>query len=196
MKRLKIILMPIFIMFILNGCVLIRENITFNNEYVDNESTKYISNKNKDISIIISSKEKYSISKRANTIFVGRGAELTNSNEFNEKVLKSVLEQYFVNINISEINNEDLFIEAKMINFEWEPIMGGQKLDYNIKINVYKKEKLIFEKEYMKEYTYTKLIASFKSTSELVDTVHSKTLFKFYNEEFIPDLAKAIKDNP
>lgn len=195
MKILKIILMPIFIMFILNGCVLIRENITFNNEYVDNESTKYISNKNKDISIIISSKEKYSISKRANTNFAGRGAEITTNNEFNEKVLKSVIEQYFVNINISEINNEDLFIEAKIINFEWEPIWGGQKLDYKIKINVYKKEKLIFEKEYMKEYTYTKLIASFKSTSELVDTIHSKTLFKFYNEEFIPDLAKALKEN-
>lgn len=140
MKILKIILMPIFIMFILNGCVLIRENISFNNEYVDNESTKYISNKNKDLSIIISSKEKYSISKRANTNFAGRGAEITTNNEFNEKVLKSVIEQYFVNINISEINNEDLFIEAKIINFEWEPIWGGQKLDYNIKINVYKKK--------------------------------------------------------
>ncbi|MFY9088786.1 hypothetical protein [Arcobacter aquimarinus] len=196
MKILKIILMPIFIMFVLNGCVINRENISFNNEYVDNESIKYISNKTKDISIGINSKEKYSIAKRPNTKWAGRGNELTVNNEFNEKVLKSVLEQYFEKINISEINNEDLFIDAKIINFEWEPIWGGQKLDYNIRTKVYKKEKLIFEKEYNKEQTYTKLIATFNSTSELANTLQSKTLFKFYNEEFIPDLAKALKENP
>ena len=45
------------------------------------------------------------------------------------------------------------------------------------------------------KYEERKLLASFLSNEELINYLKSKDLFELYNEKFIPDLAKALKEN-
>lgn len=196
MKKILLLLMPLTLTFLFTGCI--TSQVQFQESYVANESVAYITNK-KDLKVSIKKFDSYQISKKPNTIFMGQANTLIIDNNFIEKDLKAVLEQYVSSVDISAINNSDIFIEAKLLDFNWAPemgaISGGQSSEFYLNIKVFYKNKEILNKNYREYYNRTSFYFSLLSGKELTNYVKSKDLFIMYNEKFIPDLAKALKEN-
>lgn len=197
MKKILITIILSVSTMLFTGCK--EYNLRLEPKFVENESIRYISNKEEKLKVeIVSSKSFNLIKKKPTTKFTGQGVTLIANNSFAENVLKEVMSQYFKKVDIiaeNEINKDNLIIKPTLINFEWEPIGGGQKSVFSIDIKVYLKNKEILNKVFNGIYEETSLIATILNDEELVSYMKSKNLFKFYNEEFIPDLAKALKEN-
>ncbi|MDK2065445.1 hypothetical protein PT447_10955 [Aliarcobacter butzleri] len=197
-KILLTSILSLYTMFLFTGCTL-KYDINFEEKYVENESVKYISNKieNKEINII-RDESNIKISKRPTSIIMGKGIELKVENKFIEDTLEESLKQYFKTVNIiTEENkeNKEIVIKPRLIDFDWEPIWGGQSSIFKIEIKVYKENKEILNKIYTEYYAQTKLLGSFLSNTELGNYLKSKDLFEIYKRKIIPDLAKALKEN-
>lgn len=196
-KIILITILSLMSIFFFTGCL--SYNVNFEPKYVEHESVKYISNKEKNLEVkIIKDKTNIKIAKRPTSILVGKGLTLEIENNFVEETLEESLKQYFNNVKIITEEDEvkkDLLIKAKLIDFDWEPIWGGQSSTFKIEIKVYKENKEILNKIYSEYYGKSNLLGSFLSTDELINYIKSKDLFEMYNTKFIPDLAKALKEN-
>ena len=80
MKKILLILIPLLASFFFTGCVNLPVNM--NNDIIETNSVKYISNKNKDLSVQISHFD-YSISKKPNGFSGGAINMILNSNLLN-----------------------------------------------------------------------------------------------------------------
>jgi hypothetical protein len=197
MKKILIIIMLSLNALMFSGCSIY--NLSFEPNFVENDSIKKMSNKNKEIKVeIISTKNLESVKKKPTSKVVGSALTFIAENSFAENALAEVMKQYFEKVEITETktSEENLIIIPRLVNFEWEPIWGGQKSEFFVEIKVYVKNKEILNKIYTGKYETTTLIATMLSYTELVNYIKSKNIYKFYNEEFIPDLAKALRDNP
>lgn len=193
MKKLLLLIMPLFFSFLFTGCI--QKVSSFKQDYVNYDSVEYISNKIYNSSIVIDNSDVYEISKLPNTIILGRGIKSTINSSFVNNTLQSVLLQYYKNVSLSNNISSEIVIKVKLLDYVWEPIFGGQRNKFKILCNVYLKDKLILNKTYEEEFDSRNLIGSLSSMDELVDTIKSKHLFELYQTKFIPDLAKALKEN-
>uniref|UniRef100_UPI0040471E5A hypothetical protein n=1 Tax=Aliarcobacter sp. TaxID=2321116 RepID=UPI0040471E5A len=196
MKRILLkTMMSICAVFLFTGCI--KHTVIFNEKYVESESIKYISNKNKKTEVNIV-KESIKISKKPTSILMGRAVVLSLDNKLIEGVLEETLKQYFEKVVLIEKNEKkekEIRIEPKLIDFDWEPTWGGQSSVFKIEIKLYKDNKEILNKVYKESYDKVKIIGTFLSDKELTNYLKSKDLFELYNKKVIPDLVKALKEN-
>jgi hypothetical protein len=197
MKNILITIMLSISAMLFTGCS--TYNLTFEPNFVEHDTIKKISNKEEKLKVeIVSTKNLESVKKKPTSKVVGSALTFIAENSFAENALAEVMKQYFEEVKIvseNEINEDNLIIKPKLLNFEWEPMWGGQKSEFFVEIKVYFKNKEILNKIYTGKYEKTTLIGTMLSYKELVNYIKSKNIFTFYNEEFIPDLAKALKEN-
>lgn len=190
MKKLILSIFTLIVIFGLSGCS-IKHELKQDKAYTQSKSKEMYTNK---ISIENISIEKmnYSLEKRPNG-FMGSANILIIDNNFNERNLKAVLEQYFKNVSVDNEVKNDIKIISKLKDFKWEPIFGGQLNEFFIEIEVFYKNKSILKKEYHEIYSKRNLVASLKlSLNDLMVVIISQNLFELYESKFIPDLKEAL----
>lgn len=192
MKNLLLTLLGFIVSFVFTGCF--HYQINFDQKFVEYESVEYITNKNKNLDVAIKDLDFYLIEKKPTSLIAGRANYIGLTDSLNEQLLSSVLNQYFTNVSISTLNNHTLFIESKILDFDWEPIWMGQKNTFLIQVVVYYKGKEILNKIYSELYDKAYIIETL-NMSEISSYIISKNIFKLYQTKFIPDLAKALKEN-
>lgn len=167
----------------------------FNQKHVDFKISKNIKQV-KEFRISIADKEEYNIKKRPLGL-VGKAHSKVLTGNFNEEILYSMLTQYFNEVRVSNNKNVDLFIDSKILDFEFSNLMtGGIELQLKIDINVYKNKKMILNKIYNSTITEDGKFFSIRlDSSELQAQFFSVALYRFYDEKFKPDLLKALKEN-
>ncbi len=191
MKLTINILLLIGTMLFITGCS--TTTINFDKKYIGYESNEYISNK---ITTKIVSIEKmnYSIGKRPNSLLMGKAITLEINSDYNEKVLKSVLNQYFSNVTIDNNKNVNIKIYSTIKDFDWQPIFGGQESSFIIDVKVLYQNKEILSKTYSKKYDDAMFVETI-NFGEVSNYTKNKHLFRLYEKEFIPDLTKALRKN-
>lgn len=192
MKKILLILIPLLTSFLFTGCINLQ--INYDDKYVESNSVKYISNKNQDLSVQISHLD-YSISKKPNG-FAGSAIDMHLNSDLNEQILNSVLSQYFYDIKISNEKTSDLIISSKLLDFNWESLLRGQKTGFKVDISVMYHNKEILHKIYNESFERSDLVFGFTfDTYQLNQYITNQHLFELYQRKFIPDLAEALKAN-
>ncbi|MDX9901839.1 MAG: hypothetical protein RBT22_10165 [Aliarcobacter sp.] len=190
MKKLILSVFTLIVIFGLSGCT-IKHELKQDKAYTDFKSKEMYTNK---ISIENISIEKmnYIVERKPNG-FMGSANLLIIDNNFNERNLEAVLEQYFKNVSIDTEAKNDIKIISKLKDFRWEPLYGGQLNEFFIEMEVFYKNKSILKKEYHEIYAKRNLIASLKlSLNDLTEAIISQNLFELYETKFIPDLKEAL----
>lgn len=134
--------------------------------------------------------------------FFGRGKPMEINEETNNIVLKSFLNQYFQEVNISDIKT-DINIKSKIISLKYFNSQTGglKKLIVELNIIVEKNGKEILNKIYKEspENVDDSVAFSFRLTFdhilELKNEDYHRGLFWIYETKFKPDLLKALEEN-
>lgn len=134
--------------------------------------------------------------------WVGRGKPMEINEETNNIVLKSFLNQYFQEVNISDIKT-DINIKSKIISLKYFNSQTGglKKLIVELNIIVEKNGKEILNKIYnespenVDDSVAFSFRLSFDHILELKNEDYHRGLFWIYETKFKPDLLKALEEN-
>lgn len=137
---------------------------------------------------------------RSPTTMAGGVHKSIIESDLNEKILKSLLSQYFENIDITTNENSFLVINSKIIDFQYKNIMvpsSGREAILTISIVVKKENKIILDKTYRETISEGNIIFSLKGfvPDDLNSQLFHRIFLKFYNNYFKPDLLKALEEN-
>lgn len=137
---------------------------------------------------------------RSPTTMAGGVHKSIIESDLNEKILKSLLSQYFENIDITTNENSFLVINSKIIDFQYKNIMvpsSGREAILTISIVVKKENKIILDKTYKETISEGNIIFSLKGfvPDDLNSQLFHRIFLKFYNNYFKPDLLKALEEN-
>lgn len=198
MKKAVVYIGILFVMFAFSGC----RSYTIN---YNGNLTQYNLNKNIDkiedveVNIVYPKGE---VAKRPNS-FEGGALKNHFSNKLNALILKDAMSQYFENVDVVELRgykvSSYLKIEAKLSDIEFAKSFSGANSTYTIDVKVYLGNRIILDKRYEEFRSATRMVTGglFRNFSarEWQDEDHHKQILSIYQDNFIPDLLKALKEN-
>lgn len=188
---MKIILKSIVVLlgiFLLTGCTVKRE-LGYKGEHINGSYLNNLKKVNKKISI---KNNNYKMD------YKKWGYAIVMSSDFNQKILKGFMNQYFSKVEISSDKNSFIEIDSKVNKFSQilHQFPVYITLDIENTIIVKKEGKVILNKTYKETVNTPKMIIdAFLSQDEIYSKLYSNAMLDFYEIYFKPDLLKALEEN-